>query len=520
MLFPERMHRVVWLVAQERLPEALGQLARFGDFHVAEHRHVPSSFEISELLSRRYVYQQYLLASRAWRLLQQLPSSPLLNYAAGLLPPSQIAACRKAGAWIDEDGVFFWAGAGRQPEALAQYALKGPPQEPPPPIDLPESLWQQVAGLEGRLACAGGWVVLDGWVPASRSDKLAAKLRQEPCAITAAEECGVDFGEVPVRVQRPHWLGAFAWLADKYGIPAYRELDPVWFFAAGFVLLFGLMFADLGQGLLLAIAGVLLLHSRGAKRPGYRLSAGFLIPIGLSAALFGILFGSCFAREDLVPALWFQPLQAAPFYLAASIGMGAAILLLGIGLHLINAWRLRRLRQAVWDHYGLVGLFFYAGLVGATAAYLADHGAWAVCGLLLAGSALLLFMTNAFLSERSQPLGLRLLLSLIKGYEVAGRYFVQTLSFARIAAFTLAHIGLSKALVMLTDLLAPWPVLAWSLFIVGNLGIVVLEGVIVCVQVLRLHFYEFFSKFVIDGGYAYAPLRDKGGGHAEMVGET
>lgn len=514
-LFPEEMQRVVWFVPAERLDTAWRLLLHHGCVHLAEQRHFEGGEIVSECLDQYRNWLEYRKAERAWCLRLSLPETGILKYETGVLPSPFIEEGRRCGAWVDEEGVFCWAGEGKCPEMLKPYRIcKAPEKIDPPPLQLSLDAWQRMEEHADRLGGTRHWVILDGWVPRRQTKRLSEALKNEIACITPAERCGLDWREVPTQLHRPTWLSAFARLADTYGLPAYRELDPVWLFAAGFVLLFGLMFADLGQGLLLAAFGAIL-----RRRFPWALDASrFLMAVGCAAAFFGMLFGSCFAREDIVPALLFHPMDAMLFYLGATIGLGAAFILLGMILRVFNAWHMGMLDRSVWEREGGLGLAFYAGLLSAALGWLTSTKGWAAGGVGLATLCLLILGVRRFQAERSGRTGLRLLVAIIEAYETLSRFFTQTLSFARVAAFTLAHIGLSMALVQLTQLLSAWPWLAWFCFILGNLAITVLEGTIVAVQAMRLHFYEFFSKFVIDGGRPYRPLKGKEEGHVAMAG--
>jgi len=87
----------------------------------------------------------------------------------------------------------------------------------------------------------------------------------------------------------------------NYGVPRYGEIDPTVLFAVSFVLMFGMMFGDVGHGLTIALAGLLLRRRLGQF-------AALAIAIGASSTVFGLLYGSVFGFEHLLPALWMSPL--------------------------------------------------------------------------------------------------------------------------------------------------------------------------------------------------------------------
>ncbi|MDX8410473.1 MAG: hypothetical protein R8K46_01175, partial [Mariprofundaceae bacterium] len=242
-----------------------------------------------------------------------------------------------------------------------------------------------------------------------------------------------------------------------------------------------------------------------------RLAAQVLIPIGFSAALFGALFGSCFSREDLIPALWFHPLDEVGFYLGMSLAIGMGVIFFGLLLGLVNAYRMGRLSEVAGEKFGPPGLVFYSGLGLVAYALLRDETALLMAGGLLCIAAAIAVACYKYAKQSHEATWVRLFLGLLEAYDLSTRFIVQTLSFVRIAAFTLAHIGLSKAVILMSGALVDYSLLAMAALVAGNLFIIILEGVLVSIQVLRLHFFEFFSKFVVAGGRAFTPLTLKGG---------
>ncbi len=316
---------------------------------------------------------------------------------------------------------------------------------------------------------------------------------------------------VPSRYRRPAWLDGFAGLVTLYGTPPYRQLDPTLFVACSFTLLFGAMFADLGQGLLLVLAGSLLIAWPWKRpRPEVARRAGLvLVPVGGSAAFFGLLFGSAFAREDWIPALLFHPMAHITDYLLFCVGLGAALLTGAMLCAQVNA----RLRQGLpLDAAETAGnlhlLFYLAGLL-AVAGYASGTPLLIWVGALTALVALVRFGAGRMTEQKSagDARGLRAFAALLECYDLVMKFVVQTLSFVRVAAFTFAHIALSMALMVMVGLLGGHPLLALLLFVFGNLLITLIEGLLVAIQVTRLHFYEVFTKFIAGQGTAFHPWR-------------
>lgn len=289
----------------------------------------------------------------------------------------------------------------------------------------------------------------------------------------------------PVVLRNPRWAQPFELFSRLLGVPTASEADPSPLVALIAPLMFGFMFADVGQGALLVLAGALL-------RRRYPATA-LLIPGGVAAMLFGFLFGSLFAREDSVPALWLHPLDRPLLLLVASLAFGACVILAGLILDAI---------QHHWAHQARVWWSTRAGLV---LCYLALIGAafdlralWALLPGLAWGW---IGDSMAVPSGRMQRLGA----SIGESLETLLQLFVNTISFVRVGAFALAHAGLASAVNSLAagtgSQVAFWLVLA-----LGNVLIIVVEGLVVGIQTTRLVLFEFFIRFLHGSGRAFRPL--------------
>jgi V/A-type H+-transporting ATPase subunit I len=243
------------------------------------------------------------------------------------------------------------------------------------------------------------------------------------------------------------------------------------------------MFGDVGQGLVILAAGWWL-------RGRFQL-AGLLMAGGGSAILFGLLFGTVFAREDLLPALWLHPLNEPLTLLAAPLVFAVLLLSLGQLLSGLGALRRRELRRWLLTDAGF--LLLYLGLVALVSGV---QTAWpAVLGLSW-------YLLGSFLVHR------RLLGTLAAlGHLAEGglQILVNTLSFARVGAFALAHAALSAAVVTMSDAVHS-PVGALGIMLVGNLVIILLEGLVVSIQTTRLVLFEFFNRFLRGTGRVFRPL--------------
>ena len=287
----------------------------------------------------------------------------------------------------------------------------------------------------------------------------------------------------PSVLRNPAWARPFEVFGRLMGVPGTREADPSMVLALVAPLMFGYMFGDVVQGLIVALLGFLVRD----RLPALRL----LVPGGLVAVAFGFAFGSVFAREDIIPALWVHPLGEPLTVLGTALGFGVVVILLGLVLNALQFhWR-GELGHWFATEAGL--LVAYAGIVGTV---VDARLLWALpLGIvwLLAGSAL------TAPGDRLGALGHAAGESVERLLQLG----VNTVSFVRVGAFALAHAGLSTAVVGIADAsgAAYWPVL-----IIGNAAIIALEGLVVGIQTTRLILFEFFLRFLSARGRPFEPL--------------
>jgi V/A-type H+-transporting ATPase subunit I len=287
----------------------------------------------------------------------------------------------------------------------------------------------------------------------------------------------------PQILDNPRWLKPFEVFARAFGVPGGDEADPTPLLAVVVPLLFGYMFGDVGQGLVLLGAGWWLRDRVTA--------AGLLIAGGGSSVLFGLLFGSLFAREDLIPALWLHPMQDPLTVLMVPLVF--AVLLLSLGQLLSGLAALRRGELRRWLMIDAGFLVLYLGLVGLIAGF--GGGTPILVGLVwyLVGS----FAVHQRLFGVMAAVG-----HLVEG---GMQILVNTLSFARVGAFALAHSALSAAVVTMAGA-AGSTTGSLLIMVVGNLLIVLLEGLVVSIQTTRLVLFEFFNRFLRGTGRVFRPL--------------
>lgn len=349
------------------------------------------------------------------------------------------------------------------------------------------------------LRSRGGLAHISGWIPSQQIQPLEATLKQGlpgPVIVEHRQPDAKEQHRVPSCIHHAHWLQPFVALVRNFGVPRYREVDPTWFFAISFITMFGMMFGDLGHGAVIFLAPWLL--------PGkLRKIRSVMMAAGLSSMLFGILYGSVFGYEHLIPALWMPPLSNPVLMLKVAFFWGVGFILLASLLTIRNNLVENRFASAFFDSQGIAGLLLYLSIL---------FGGWQ---WLEQGSVGILVRILFFLSlavvlgykwqEQQAPFGEKLLVVIIEGFETFMNYISNTLSFLRVAAFGLNHVALAIAVFALADMLDTTG--HWITVVLGNLFILVLEGAIVVIQVLRLEYYEGFSRFFRGDGHEFHPMR-------------
>ncbi len=338
-----------------------------------------------------------------------------------------------------------------------------------------------------ELAASDRLIWVTGWTTASDAATLGAPLRAQglPCVLHCPDPPAG--AEPPSVLSNPPWVRAFEAFSRLLGQPGATEADPSALLALVAPLLFGFMFGDVGQGAVLVAAGWLLRQ----RAP----MLAMLIPGGLMAMIFGLLFGSVFAREDLVPALWMHPLHEPVALLAAAVALGAALLLGGLALQAL---------EAAWRHEARRWWACEAGLVlayaGALAAVFNRQALWLVpVGALWCTAGSVAFSPGSPSGRAADAAT-----GLAQFVEHALQLLVNTVSFARVGAFALAHAGLSLAVTGVAQ--ASGPVGYWVVLLLGNLLILLLEGLVVGIQTTRLLLFEFFVRFLQGNGRVFKPL--------------
>ncbi|MDD5583601.1 MAG: V-type ATPase 116kDa subunit family protein [Candidatus Omnitrophica bacterium] len=358
-------------------------------------------------------------------------------------------------------------------------------------------------------------VVLSGWVPREERRRAMNEIRKiDPLSCVEGkkpEELPIPKDEIPVKLVHQAYLKPFELLINSYGIPRYGSIDPTLFVAISFLIMFGAMFGDLGQGLVLALAAVLLHRS---KKETVRQAATLLLYCGTSSSVFGLLYGSVFGFEDLIKAFWIKPMHNITEVFKLSIFFGVGIISTGILINIVNAFRDKDYMKAIFDKAGLITGVMYWIALGLVSKMFVSQGRIHSTYLIIICICLLVLFLKPLVEivfrtkKEKESLFVSFMESTVDILEVIMGYLANTVSFIRVAAFSLAHAGLFFAIFELSKILknVGGGSVSVTVIILGNIFIILLEGLVVCIQSLRLNYYEFFSKFFMAGKQSYKPL--------------
>ncbi len=364
-------------------------------------------------------------------------------------------------------------------------------------------------------------ILLQAWVPERKTKEIGAEL-SESCEGLASmyieEEKNQFHGQdeesadstdptPPTLVKIPRWTQPLQGIIDNFGIPSYGETNPLPFMILTFPLIFGLMFGDIGEGSLFLLFGIFLLYLKRTKAiisgigQIFVSGAELIVMLGVSAILFGFVFGDFFGFDTeklfgLRPV--FSPVAGAfdrippdttnlILYMIIIIFFGVAHYLSGLAISTYNSVRNKNFKQALLGP--VTWAWFYASFIYA-AVLVVQSG----------------FKFSILLKNPLVILSVLVPMAIL-GYEGGGLHLMEafigagsnTLSYLRIWALNLADFAVKFAFFAAGGIVGA---------IMGNILVMILEGLIVFVQTLRLHWVEWFGKFYEGTGHAFTPYQE------------
>ena len=360
-----------------------------------------------------------------------------------------------------------------------------------------------------------GMFVLSGWIPADTLAVIKKTVEEDAPMTTVMVEETKDISysgiRVPSLLQNNSFFRAFQDIVSMYSLPSYGEIDPSPIVAISFILFFGFMFGDIGHGLMIFL-GSMFMVKRGMMKRSF---GQVMKSAAVSSMVFGVLYGSIFGMEDIIPALWLSPMHDTNKLLIIAICLGVFMISLGLILNMIKQYRARDFGRLLFDGQGMAGLMLYWTMAALAAIYMtgtkipeiAADIMWGGIGVMMLLMIFRDILARYLLHQKDEKESV--VLNLFEIMHNLMSFVSNTASFVRLAAFALNHVGLSMAVIMLSEMVHSLPggiVMKGIILVVGNVVIVCLEGLIVFIQTLRLEYYEFFGKFYKGGGSEFKPV--------------
>ncbi|HPY87675.1 MAG TPA: V-type ATPase 116kDa subunit family protein [Spirochaetota bacterium] len=377
--------------------------------------------------------------------------------------------------------------------------------------------------------------MIEGWVLKRKLKELVANLNglfgetYSIAVYSPSELEDVKNGtlKVPVFMENLKFIKPFEGIVFNYGTPLYGTIDPTIFVTFSFLLFFGMMYGDIGQGFVIFLIGLFVRYVIKKKDVGFVLSA-----VGFTAMIFGYLYGSVFCFEHLSVFRYINKtlfgldrayiIDLSPanslniFYV--TVGFGVIINLLGILINVINSFIKKDMLENFFSPKGVAGFFLLlsVGIIAFNFFVLGKGTGLVVVGLLIF-SLILIFLKEPLVNiiGRKKPIfhkgfGMWIFLSIVEIFEVGLSVISNNLSFIRVGAFAFAHAILSFTVIKLATIAGGGSVSSFGgviVLIVGNAVVIALEGMIVGIQSIRLEYYEFFSKFFSEQGKQFVPFK-------------
>lgn len=355
------------------------------------------------------------------------------------------------------------------------------------------------------LAVSSRYFYLAGWISKEDSTKIYN-------ALTDKYKVDITFHEVedydikpPTKLKNNSVFKPFELLVKMYGVPNYEEIDPTPFFAITYMLLFGSMFGDVGQGLFFAIAGILV--GKFINKD----FGGLVTRLGVSSTIFGFLYGSVFGLETVIKPILFNPYENINTILIMAIALGVILLIMSYSLGVTNYIRTKNFEELYFGEKGVAGFLLYISILGIASTKLFDLNSIIFDIFLII--AILCILSMIFKKVLYQKFVLKQKTALPNGYFIESGFsivetiisiFSGTISFIRVGAFAINHVGLFLAFSTIGNMIGT-KTGSIVMIIIGNIVILGLEGLIVFIQSLRLEYYEMFSKYYIGDGREFVP---------------
>jgi len=383
---------------------------------------------------------------------------------------------------------------------------------------------KRIAEEKEKFVRSSKTVFFEAWVPGSLEKEAVERIKNASDGNFIISDEFPDLDEnVPILIKEcPSYLQAFGKLECAYGRPSSGDIDPLRIFAITFPILFGIMFADVGQGAIFVIAGVIftLLRRKGKLTKGgdiiqYLLISGeLLIYIGFSAIFFGFIFGEFFGPSGVLHPITlaqigpfqiggFEPTQEPMKMLKFAILVGAIHITIGLILRFLNELRHKHYKLApipicwIWLIFGSLFMWAYWGGISNISLWFAE-GSLMLGGLVIL-PLMLIFVFVAVAEGFMVGVGFTV--------EVFAETLSHTMSYSRLMALGLIHSAMNYLFLVLGGVEhGVFPLQSIPLIAIGTILVLIIEGLVVFVHTLRLHWVEWFSTFHSGEGIPFKPF--------------
>ncbi|WGM89708.1 MAG: V-type ATPase 116kDa subunit family protein [Candidatus Bathyarchaeum tardum] len=367
-------------------------------------------------------------------------------------------------------------------------------------------------------------VFFEAWVPNSFETHAVNRIKEasEGNCMIYDEFPNVDEKYPIIPKKCPSYMQAFGKLECAYGLPGSGDIDPLKIFAITFPILFGIMFADVGQGAIFVLLGIALtfLRKKGKVQSqndiiNYLLISGeMLVYIGVSAIFFGFIFGEFFGPSGLIHPITlarigpfqiggFEPTQEPMKMLRFAILVGTIHISIGLVLRLINEINHKHYKFApipvcwIWLIFGSLFMWAYYGGIS-------NISLWFSEGMVMLGGLMILPLMLIFVFS---ALAEGLMVGVGFTVEVFAETLSHAMSYSRLMALGLIHSAMNYLFLVLGGVEhGVFPLTSIPLIAIGTILVMIIEGLVVFVHTLRLHWVEWFSTFHSGEGIPFKPF--------------
>ncbi|HIT09295.1 MAG TPA: ATPase [Candidatus Merdivicinus faecavium] len=377
-----------------------------------------------------------------------------------------------------------------------------------------------VYSLRKYVASVNNRFYLEGFVPASEEKRFSETMDSlETVSCVFQPDDANPTLTPPTRLKNSRFAKPFQMFVEMYGTPGYRDFDPTLLVSITYTLIFGIMFGDLGQGFVIALIG-------GILAAWKKMDFGrIMLRLGISSMVFGFAYGSVFGLEHLLDpvfrAMGFaeKPIEVfdsntTNMLLIGAIGVGVCAIAIAMIINIYLGFKYRNIEKAVFSQNGIAGLTVYLGAVIAAALLMLFNvnvlnPAFIIIVIVIP---LLCIFFKEPLTKLCQKhknikpedgIGSFIMENFFELFEYVLSYVSNTMSFLRVGGFILSHAGMMTVVLSLSEMMSGAGSVVVLIF--GNIFVMCLEGLIVGIQVLRLEFYEIFSRFYTGDGKPYQP---------------